>query len=135
MGLRSLVYDQFYHFYYKRKRMLKQSDVLPRFCILNMEAALLLDLPSKCKGKNLVHFIQCHCPLIINAKLPAAGNFSLKQMVSMYIQISEFYPQSLREKTIFNILPSNNNSGHHWQKSTVGTLKVIHRNIESNRMQ
>ena len=52
------------------------------FAKLNMEAALLLDLPSKCKEENLVHFIQCHCPLNINAKLPAAGNFSLKQMVS-----------------------------------------------------
>jgi hypothetical protein len=34
--------------------------------------------------------------------LPAAGNFSLKQRVSSkYIYTSEFYPQSLREKTMF----------------------------------
>ena len=74
------------------------------FAKLNTEAALL-DLPSKCKGENLVYFIQCHCPLNINAKLPAAGNFSLKQMVSMYIQISEFYPQILREKQYSTFCP------------------------------
>ena len=39
---------------------------------------LLLDLPSESKGKNLVYFIQCHCPLNKKAKLPTAGNFSLK---------------------------------------------------------
>ena len=44
--------------------------------------ALLLDLPSESEGKNLVHFIQCHCPLNMKAKLPTAGNFSLKQSVS-----------------------------------------------------
>ena len=43
---------------------------------------LLLDLPSESEGENLVNFIQCHCPLNIKAKLPAAGNFSLKQRVS-----------------------------------------------------
>ena len=44
----------------------------------------MLDLPSKSEEENLVHFIQCHCPLNIKAKLPAAGNFSLKQRVSNY---------------------------------------------------
>ena len=43
---------------------------------------LLLDLPSESEGENLVHFIQCRYPLNIKAKLPAAGNFSLKQRVS-----------------------------------------------------
>ena len=42
----------------------------------------LLDLPSESEGENLVHFIHCHCSLNIKAKLPAAGNFSLKQRVS-----------------------------------------------------
>jgi hypothetical protein len=45
-------------------------------------STLLLDLPSESEGENLVHFIQCHCPLNIKAKLPKAGNFSLKQRVS-----------------------------------------------------
>ena len=66
---------------------------------------LLLDLPSHSEGENLVNFIQCHCPLNIKAK-----HFSLKQRVCKYIHISEFYPQIIREKTMFNILPSNNNS-------------------------
>ena len=37
-------------------------------------------------------------PSNIKAELPAAGNFSLKQRVST--STSEFYPQSLREKTM-----------------------------------
>ena len=61
---------------------------------------LLLDLPSESVGENLAHFIYCHCPLNIKTKLPATGNFSLKQRVSTYIHTSEFYPQSLREKTM-----------------------------------
>ena len=43
---------------------------------------LLLDLPSEFMGENLAHFIQCHCPLNIKAKLPAAGNFLLKERLS-----------------------------------------------------
>ena len=42
---------------------------------------LLLDLPFESEGENLVHFICYHDPLNIKAKLPAAGNFSLKQRV------------------------------------------------------
>ena len=30
--------------------------------------------PLNLRGENLVHFIQCHCPLNIKAKLPAAGS-------------------------------------------------------------
>ena len=65
------------------------------------EDTLLLDMPSESEGENILHFKHCHCPLNIKAKLLAAGNFSLKQSVSSkFIHSSEFYPQSLREKTI-----------------------------------
>ena len=60
---------------------------------------LLLDLPSESEEENLVNFIQCHCPLNIKAKLPAAGNCS--ETEGKNIDTSEFYPQSLREKTMF----------------------------------
>ena len=50
--------------------------------LANAYYTLLLDLPSESEGKTLVHFIQWHCPLNIKGKLPAAGNFSLKQRVS-----------------------------------------------------
>ena len=40
---------------------------------------LLLDLSSESVGENLDHFIKGHCPLNVKLKLPAAGNFSLRQ--------------------------------------------------------
>ena len=47
-----------------------------------MGATLLFDLPSESVEENLAHFIYCHCPLNIKAKLLAAGIFLLKQRVS-----------------------------------------------------
>ena len=43
---------------------------------------LLLDLPSESVGENLAYFILGHCFLNLKGKLPAAGNFLLKQRVS-----------------------------------------------------
>ena len=43
---------------------------------------LLLDLPSESVGgKPCAFHILCHCPLTIQANVPTAGNFSLKQRV------------------------------------------------------
>ena len=70
---------------------------------MKWQTALLLDLPSESVGENLAVFHLMSLPSEYKAKLPAAGNFSLKQRVETS---SEFFPQILREKT----LPSNNNS-------------------------
>ena len=49
---------------------------------------LLLDLPSESVGENIAHFIQFHCPLTIQANVPTASNFSMKQRVITSILVN-----------------------------------------------
>ena len=65
---------------------------------ITWKSTLLLDLPSESGGKPCPFHLMSW-PLNIKAKLPAAGNnFALKHTISTYT--SEFYPQSLRKKTM-----------------------------------
>ena len=60
------------------KKGYRQAQVL-----LSVGTLLFLELLSESEGENIVHFIQCHCPLHmkLKAKLFTGGNFSLKQRV------------------------------------------------------
>ena len=54
-------------------------------------------------GKTLlISFLKCHWPLNTKAKLPSCSSQFFTETEGKYIHTSEFYPQSLREKTMLS---------------------------------